>query len=308
MRNNWTKEELDFIKNNYLCMSDEELSSSIKTHTPASVATRRKRLGLIRNKLKHSFNDVLLAFSKTNYELLSDQSDFKDMATNSLKYICPKHRNKGIQKISLCHLESGRGCYWCGREVTEAAHRNAFNPEKILSDKQLCKEKGFQYIESKTINGKASIGFICHDHTEVGIQYMTRGNMRRENIVGCKYCLDKKKYKFSKGEKKIREYLDNKKYLHIDQYVFDDCKDKTYLPFDFYLPEKNLIIEYDGQHHFAPVTFNGITQEEAQNNHEATKYHDKIKDKYCADNGIQIIRIPYWDYKNIDTILNQKIA
>lgn len=137
---------------------------------------------------------------------------------------------------------------------------------------------------------------------------MTRGNMRRENIVGCKYCLDKKKYKFSKGEKKIREYLDNKKYLHIDQYVFDDCKDKTYLPFDFYLPEKNLIIEYDGQHHFAPVTFNGITQKEAQNNHEATKYHDKIKDKYCADNGIQIIRIPYWDYKNIDTILNQKIA
>lgn len=184
MRNNWTKEELDFIKNNYLRMSDEELSSSLKTHTPASVATRRKRLGLIRNKLKHSFNDVLLAFSKTNYELLSDQSDFKNMATNSLKYICPKHRDKGIQKISLCHLESGRGCYWCGREVTEAAHRNALDPEKKLDDKQLCITKGFQYIESKMINGKVNIGFICPDHAEVGIQYMTRGNMRERISLG----------------------------------------------------------------------------------------------------------------------------
>lgn len=308
MRNKWTKEELDFIKDNYKNMNDNELSSYITNHTPDSIAVKRRRLGLVKPKLKHSFNDVLLAFQKTNYILLSDESDFKDMAANTLRYICPKHKDKGVQTISLGHLESGRGCYWCGREVTENAHKNALDDCKIKEDKILCERKGFKYIDSKMIDGKANIGFICPNHSKVGIQYMTRGNMKRENIIGCKYCLDKKKYKYSKGEKKIKDYLDANNYVHIDQYTSSDCRDKTYLPFDFYLPNKNIIIEYDGQHHFKPVTFNGISNEEALKNHKTIKYHDELKNEYCKNNGINLIRIPYWEFKNIDLILKEKLA
>lgn len=308
MRRKWTDDEIKFIQENYLNMNDYELSLHMLNRSEASVACRRKKLGLLREKLKHSFNDVISEFSKTDYILLSTEEDFKDTATNSLKYICPKHQDKGIQTISLGHLKSGRGCYWCGRENTDNSRRTGLSNEKILQDIELCKSKNFEYIETKKINDKIYIGFICNDHKNIGVQYMARGNMKRDNIIGCNYCFDKKKYKFSKGEKRIEKYLNDNNYEYIKQYKFDDCKDKMPLPFDFYLPQSNIVIEYDGQHHYFPVNFNGITDEEALENHKMTKKHDKQKNNYCLKHNIKIIRIPYWDLKIIPNILDEKIA
>ena len=115
---------------------------------------------------------------------------------------------------------------------------------------------------------------------------------------GCPRC------KSSKGEKEISRVLDE---LHIDygtQFKFQDCKDEHPLPFDFYIPEKNICIEYDGRQHFEPCTFGGITKERAIENFELAKEHDKIKDEYCQANNITLIRIPYWEYENIEQILS----
>ena len=115
---------------------------------------------------------------------------------------------------------------------------------------------------------------------------------------GCPRC------KSSKGEKEISRVLDA---LHIDygtQFKFQDCKDEHPLPFDFYIPEKNICIEYDGRQHFEPCTFGGITKERAIENFELAKEHDKIKDEYCQVNNITLIRIPYWEYENIEQILS----
>ena len=87
MRRKWTDDEIKFIQENYLNMNDYELSLHMLNRSEASVACRRKKLGLLREKLKHSFNDVISEFSKTDYILLSTEEDFKDTATNSLKYI-----------------------------------------------------------------------------------------------------------------------------------------------------------------------------------------------------------------------------
>lgn len=307
LRNTWRQSELDFIKNNYKEMSDVELSEALQRHSENSVACKRKRMGLKRPRLQHSFKDVLIAFEKTNYELLSDENDFKDMATNSLKYICPRHRDKGIQTISLGHLESGRGCYWCGREITEAAHRTGFQKSKIEEDIKMCNSKDFTYVETIKIDKRICIGFICNSHPNAGVQYMRRGNMKRDNIIGCKYCLDKKKYKVSKGETKIEEYLKSKNIKYIRQYLFDDCRDVYALPFDFYLTDYNICIEYDGQHHYKPVNFNGISDEEALINHNNTVKHDNTKNEYCKNHNIQLIRIPYWEYKNINNILDNEL-
>lgn len=115
---------------------------------------------------------------------------------------------------------------------------------------------------------------------------------------GCPRC------KSSKGEKEISRVLDE---LHIDygtQFKFQDCKGEHPLPFDFYIPEKNICIEYDGRQHFEPCTFGGITKEQAIENFELAKEHDKIKDEYCQANNITLIRIPYWEYENIEQILS----
>ena len=118
------------------------------------------------------------------------------------------------------------------------------------------------------------------------------------NGKGCPYC------KRSKGEMKISQILDDMAVEYGIQYRFPDCKDESVLPFDFFLPTYNTCIEYDGLQHFEPCTFGGISKERAAENLKLAQKHDRIKDKYCQDNNIILIRIPYWEYKNIEQILS----
>lgn len=303
IRNKWTKEELDFINDNYLKLSDKEISEYIGTHTETSVATKRKRMGLTRSNRKYSFQDVLNEFAKTEYILLSTEEEYVDAATNSLRYLCPKHIDKGELTISLGHLQSGRGCYFCGRLITEAAHiiDDEINENEC---RKICEEKGFIYVGTYRENSLIYIQYICPKHVEVGVQNMRKGNMNRDNIQGCPYCFDTKKFVFSKGEKAVEKVLQELNIAYLSQYTFSNCRDKNMLPFDFYLTDLNKCIEYDGQHHYYPVTFNGVSKEQAEINHKLTIKHDKIKNEYCKNNNIELLRIPYYDFKDIEVIVS----
>lgn len=306
-RYNWSQEELEFIKNNYKNMSDLEISEHFGTHTESSVACKRKKMNLLRPKRKYTFQDVINEFAKTNYILLSSENEYVDSATNSLRYLCPKHLDKGEMTISLGHLQSGRGCYYCGREITEAAHR----VDEIINEsecKEMCNKRGFEYIGWFRENGLLYIKYICPKHREAGIQMMRKGNMNRNNIVGCPYCFDTKKFIFSKGEKAIENILNQLNIIYIPQYTFNECRDKNMLPFDYYLPHLNKCIEYDGQHHYFPVNFNGITDELAEENYKNTLKHDNIKNEYCKTNHIPLLRIPYYDFSNIDILVKNFVA
>ena len=79
---------------------------------------------------------------------------------------------------------------------------------------------------------------------------------------------------------------------------------EKYYRFDFYLPEYNLFIEYDGEQHFKPTRLYAKTDDEAMENFKKIQEHDSIKNKYCEDNKINLLRIPYWEKENIETIIN----
>lgn len=103
----------------------------------------------------------------------------------------------------------------------------------------------------------------------------------------------------------IDKLLRNNEINHESEYrVFIDGK---WYRFDFYLPEYNLFIEYDGEQHFKPVTFGGISKEDAEHNLQQTQERDKIKDKYCKNNNINLLRIPYWEKQNIETIISNHL-
>ena len=88
----------------------------------------------------------------------------------------------------------------------------------------------------------------------------------------------------------------------IKEKKFDGCLDVGCLKFDFYLPKLNICIEYDGIHHFKPIErFGGVLEL------SKVKVRDSIKDKYCFDKNIELIRISYLDKENIDRILETKI-
>ena len=116
------------------------------------------------------------------------------------------------------------------------------------------------------------------------------------NGSGCPKCGS------SKGEKRISEYLNNKNIEYKEQYKFKDCKFKKQLPFDFYIPSLNIIIEYDGRQHYEIIEYFG-----GLNTFIDTKIRDIVKTTYCKENNIKLIRIPYWDFDRIEEILDNDI-
>lgn len=72
---------------------------------------------------------------------------------------------------------------------------------------------------------------------------------------------------------------------------------------------KNLVFlcEFDGQQHYEPVIFGGDSYDEAVKKHEQLVIRDNVKNTYCAEKGIRLLRIPYWDYDNIEDILTTYI-
>lgn len=102
--------------------------------------------------------------------------------------------------------------------------------------------------------------------------------------------------------------------MYINQFLTDskiDFKSEytvwvgdNYYRFDFYLPQYNLFIEYDGEQHYKPVKYYNQSDEEVEKNFKKTQEHDKIKNLYCEENNINLLRIPYWEKENIETIIN----
>ena len=94
----------------------------------------------------------------------------------------------------------------------------------------------------------------------------------------------------SKGNEKIKKLLLEAQIPFEIEKTFPSCKDKKELPFDFYVNNKYLI-EYDGEQHY---------NKESIFDYEYTHNHDKIKSKWCKDNNIILIRIPYTHFSQLE--------
>ena len=104
------------------------------------------------------------------------------------------------------------------------------------------------------------------------------GNLRQgfSQSCGCTH---------SKNEENIIKLLTKNNIPFEYQKRFDDLKIKE---FDFYI-NNNYIIEFDGQQHFFFTGYGWDTKDYYKRTHKS----DLIKNKYCFDNNIPLIRIPY---------------
>ena len=118
---------------------------------------------------------------------------------------------------------------------------------------------------------------------------------------GCPKCNPK----MSSPERYIMSILDTSNITYHYQYTFDGLfsdKGKS-LYYDFYLPNQNMLIEYDGQQHFIEVP---IHQSRSL---ERIQYLDKIKDGYAAAHNIHLKRLPYWlKKKQLTSMVHQSIT
>jgi hypothetical protein len=109
----------------------------------------------------------------------------------------------------------------------------------------------------------------------------------------------------SKGEDKIERYLIEKDIKYETQKTFKDLKHFRPLKFDFYLPEYDLLVEYDGKQHYEPVDYGIMSYEQAKKEHTKVLKRDAIKNKYCEKNNIELLRIPYTEFNNIEEKLDE---
>jgi len=145
----------------------------------------------------------------------------------------------------------------------------------------------YDYSLSNYLGTDKPIDIICKTH---GL-FTQIANTHTSSGCGCPIC------KYSKGEIFIQNYLNVRDIKFEPQFRFEKCKNKNTLPFDFYLPNYNLCIEYDGEFHYIDK-FGGLEQQ---------KINDEIKNNFCIKENIKLIRIPYTEFNKIEIILNENL-
>lgn len=115
---------------------------------------------------------------------------------------------------------------------------------------------------------------------------------------GCPICM------MSQGERVIYNYLLKNHIQFVPQKEFPELigVNGGNLSYDFYLPYYNMLIEYQGEQHDKPHHYFG-----GQEQFIIQQIHDARKCEYATNNNIELLEIWYWDFNNIEQILNKKL-
>lgn len=202
-------------------------------------------------------------------------------SNNKVDIICKTHGKFSITPNS--HL-NGRGCSKCSGNYK-------YKVDDLLSLYNNMYDYLYDFTNYKNIKSKIIVKCSKHSSFETSAELLLNG-------YGCSSCGKK-----STGEECISKYLISNKIEYIKQKSFEGCVYKNKMQFDFFLPYFNLCIEFDGIQHFEPIEyFGGINSL----NKQIVK--DNIKNDFCNSNNIKLIRIPYYEYDNIEKILNFELC
>ena len=221
---------------------------------------------------KRTHEQVKEEVEKEGYKLLSQYKGTNEKVVLQ----CPEEH---IYEIQFNGFHRGRRCKLCDGSNVK------YTFEEV---KQYICSQGDKLLNEDYINNKNKLKIQCCN----GHIYERRYDKYRQG-QRCPIC------SASGGEQILYNILNE---LNIDferEKRFKECKDKNTLPFDVYIADLNLIIEYDGEQHykakFGEKEFNEIV------------YHDAIKNSYCEDNNINLLRIPFWNIANMKEIIINKI-
>lgn len=236
---------------------------------------------------RNSYEYVKSKFEEYDMTLISDNYINNE---EKLLFICNKHRDKGIQQMSFGQLITNKRCPECGKQsqiLNQTKSHSQFLEEVKLIH-------GNKYIvKSEYVNCREHVKVYC---SECDIEFPITPSHLLEGH-GCPFC------NISRGEEYIKTLLLDNNIIFSQQYTFENCRNKRKLPFDFAIFKNDklfCLIEYQGIQHYKSVELFGgekqlLIQQEV----------DNIKRKFCIDNNISLIEIPYFKYKNIKEILTE---
>ena len=218
-------------------------------------------------KLTH--DEVYKKCSQKGFKLLTEYKK----ANSKITVLCSSGHD---WETTWAKIQSGRTCPYCSK--------------KMIHRKDVIKEfecENYKILTEITPNIRFSNARLLVRCPQ-GHTYETTYNVWKS---GCR-CPHHNR---SLGEERVSEVLSKMKLEYIAQYTFEECRDINRLPFDFYIPQYNLCIEYDGRGHYEPIDWANRGEEWAKEQLAWVQKHDEIKSVFCLENDIRLLRIPYWE-------------
>ena len=244
---------------------------------------------------KTPFAEVLEKFETSGLKLLTKEEEYLKESNPILKFICPCSPDIIQEKRWSAFLQSPH-CSLCFKKE----EKNKYRESKFKELQDFCQKIGYQLLSNLTDyqNMQTKILVNCPKHGSFATTFahLLEGK-------GCPYCAKTK----SNGEIAIAQFLDANNIKYIRQKSFDDLKVINKLRYDFYLPEYNLLIEYQGEYHDGTV-HKLNSKRQTSKDLEEQQHRDKLKKQYALDHNINFLEIWYWDFKNIEQILRKELG
>ena len=207
-----------------------------------------------------------------------------------VKILCPKH---GIFEQQPNNHLHGQRCIGCMGDAVRRA--KCSSTELFIKKSQKIHGDLYDYSLVNYKTGKDKVIIICKKHGEFLQTPFAHSCPSMKQ--GCPFC------RISKGEDEIEKFLIKNNIKYIREYKFSNCinpQTNKMLPFDFYIPSLNTVIEFHGEQHYKEYK----NHFKAAGGLKGRQYRDKIKKEFCLTNNISYIEIAYTEYNNINQILN----
>lgn len=238
-------------------------------------------------------------FIKKSKEVHGDKYTYDNVvmglnnSTDKVSITCPIHGD--FLQPASDHIR-GNGCKKCVSDTYRTTKDDFIkNARKIHGDKY-----SYDHVNYKNTHTPVTITCPLHgDFSQTPAKHLYQG---------CPKCII-----VSRGEIVLRDFFTEQNFKFVEQKKFDACfnfnkdtKKCFKLPFDFYLPDINTLIEVDGAPHFKIISKFGETKFERQ------VLSDKIKNQFVKNSSYRLIRL-FYDGRNfkfllseLDRLLNKK--
>ena len=206
-------------------------------------------------------------------------SEYKSMGT-PLEVKC-KEKGHNFKRSPDVFFNGHTDCPYCtGKRINNKEYKESL--ENYF-------EGLYDFSEVEYIDRLTPIKIICYEH---GDFYKTpayiKSVIRKGGKILCPHCTE------SDGERITTEFLKNNNILYKIQYKFDGCRNINPLPFDFYLPDYNVCIEYQGEQHYSEKEYNRLCRNSNRNGgFLGLLKRDQIKKDYCKNNRISLLEIKH---------------
>jgi len=239
------------------------------------------------NKQRYSNEDFVIKArqihgEKYNYDLVKYKTSLSKVII-----FCNLCKNTFLQAPGS-HLR-GNGCLIC-------SGYKKYTKEEFTKKAIEIHGNRFDYNLVDYVNKQTKVKIFCNKCKKIFFQ----APHNHLGGSGCPKCCE------SKGERAVRKHLNKLGIEHETQMTFPGLVHINELKYDFYFVYngKAYLIEFDGEHHFRPVAYSN-DMEKAIRDFEDLKIRDEKKNDYARNNGISLLRIPYWDLKLVPEVINK---